>query len=320
MTTFVAAAMPDESPSTDICLHPLVIMNIADHATRASLINATQQQQSPSSTAPAVLGILFGTVSNRRIEILTSFEAVMTSSAEGGGPAWDLLRGKKERLSTVFPTYDVVGWYKTGDSLAADELAFLHATVRDVFAVDSPLVLVMNTKPSQSEYTLPVYVFEVSLSSPPSARRVTYSVESEETERIGVEMAMNVVADRSSGSGTSSSGSDLVPPLVPQAERLRQALRMLHMQVSLVLQYLLDLKEGKVPRDSAMLRSIASLCNQLPCGGTPSFNHAAAVEYEDTLLTVYLGLLTKQQRQLEVIAAKNASTKVGSIARRMRQW
>ena len=323
MATFVAAAMPDEAPSAEICLHPLVIMNISDQATRSSLptqpTNAQGQQRE-------VFGLLFGLVSLRRLEILTSFEALM--NADDGKPAWDLLKGKKERMSTVFPQYDVVGWYKTGESLTSAELCYWHNALKDLFGTDAPLVLLMNTRPASEEYTLPVYIFETTTTTTSTfiPRRVAYSVESEETERIGVETAMNAT-DRSdpstvttTTSSASSSSAAANPPLIPQADRLRQALRMLHRQISIVLQYLVDVKAGKVSRDSALLRAIASLCNQLPCGGTPSFTQAASREYEDTLLTVYLGMLSKQQRQLEQIVAKNLSMKSSAVGRRVRQF
>jgi hypothetical protein len=299
-SSFVAALMPDEAPATDIVIHPLIIMNVSDHATRLEIVKNKRP----------VIGLLLGLVSSRCIELLTSFEAAV---AEDGSLDFDAIMTKRDLITTVFPTYGVVGWYKTGDALHASELTTIHMAIKERFAIESPLVLVMNTQPAQGEIMLPLFVFEVAASytgaekDSGSVRRVRYSVESEETERIGIEAATNIASS------------------VSQADRLTRSIQALHMQASLVIQYLKDVRDGTIPRDGVMLRSIAGLCNKLPCGSSSgsALAIAAGKEYEDSLLTVYLGMLSRQQSMLEAVAAKNTvATKAvePSGLRRARYW
>jgi COP9 signalosome complex subunit 6 len=54
----------------DIALHPLVLINISDHYTRAKY--ASEEKN------PRVIGALFGVQSGRSVEVTNSFELVYT--------------------------------------------------------------------------------------------------------------------------------------------------------------------------------------------------------------------------------------------------
>lgn len=95
-----------------IQVHPLVIMNCADHCNRAKYI---QTEDSPK--LQRVFGAILGNQHGKVIEIRNSIEII-----------YDLKNGKidepflKRRLAAykkMFPHLDCLGWYSSG-SLSSD--------------------------------------------------------------------------------------------------------------------------------------------------------------------------------------------------------
>lgn len=275
-----------------IALHPLVIVNITDHYTRRNLDNK------PNAKPSRVVGVLFGVQDHRKAEIITSFEAVFKIDPNDGHAELDVefLKSRKEKYNMVFPNYEVLGWYMTGEGFTAADVEKTHAQIRENFS-DTPFLLVLNPHPGDDmKGTLPVYLFE----SVPKAnnqiqlQRVRYIVESEEAERIGIDTAMKV-----------DMSAEENPTLVPQAQRLHSAVSMLQLRIRVVLAYLRKAKEGALPIDPELLRSIKSLCNQLPCADSPQFEDSYNTAYEDALLTTYMGVLTKATCYMTTVVAKS---------------
>ena len=139
----------------------LAVLSISDHFTR---IKVSQQQSGASAVAtePRVLGMLFGRQTGRKVEIYNSKEVnidvidgrvVIDQESMLGDKklcAWLVrlectcvvavcgFRGES-RCSVcvlyaladtdVFPTHELLGWYKTGDALVHDDMD-IHKQVR----------------------------------------------------------------------------------------------------------------------------------------------------------------------------------------------
>jgi COP9 signalosome complex subunit 6 len=106
----------------------------------------------------------------------------------------------------VFPSYELLGWYSTGESVTADDAA-LHAQVTAFN--EAPIFLQLALSPSAamdaSSKTLPlaVYMAEYHGSSFAFAR-LPYKIETSEPERVTTDHVLNVAAQRGAGENESS--------------------------------------------------------------------------------------------------------------------
>lgn len=284
-----------DGPSTaEVCLHPLTLVNITDHYSRRNLGNA-------SGRFKRVIGMLLGEQSDKKIEIFTSYEALFDDNdgaASHGVLNLDFVRKQKDQFAKVYKSYDVIGWYVTGSSLSREDIAITNSQVRENFC-EAPLILVVDANPPAHVQTLPVCVFEtvnkVEKDRVATAvRKIRYTVESEESERVGIDTAMQVdyLAEEN-------------PTLVPTAQRLQNATNMLQQRIAVVTRYLEEVKAGAIAPDYELLREISSLCNQLPCAESPSFEASFSREYEDALLVVYMSLVTKGTAFLSRLVEKS---------------
>ena len=133
----------------NVQVHPLVVLNVSDHFTRASVNKADP------SAPHRVIGALLGVQTGRTIEIFTSFELVETDSDTGLN--LEYLEGKKSHYNAVFPTYELVGWYTSGVSLTPKDQTLHKAFLR---YNEFPLLLQMDTQPPPDATSLPVFVYE----------------------------------------------------------------------------------------------------------------------------------------------------------------
>lgn len=284
----------DNASTAEVCLHPLTLVNITDHYSRRNFGN--------TGPAKRVVGMLLGEQSDKKIEIFTSYEAVFTDDdgrASHSAINIDFVRNQKEQFAKVYKTYDVIGWYITGFSLSADDIAITNNAVRENFC-EAPLILVVDTNPPSYVQTLPVSVFETIAKVEKdkvttTVRKIRYTVQSEESERIGIDTAMQV-----------DFLSEENPTLVPTAQRLHNAVSMLQQRINVVLAYLQEVKAGTIAPDFELLRKISSLCNQLPCADSPAFEASISRQYEDALLVVYMSLVTKGSAFLSRLVEKSS--------------
>eukprot|EP01061_Rhynchopus_euleeides_P011871 TRINITY_DN21458_c0_g1_i1.p1 TRINITY_DN21458_c0_g1~~TRINITY_DN21458_c0_g1_i1.p1 ORF type:complete len:299 (+),score=93.46 TRINITY_DN21458_c0_g1_i1:240-1136(+) len=254
-------------------LHPLVVLNVSDHFTRA-----TVNKNSPQRVVGALLGVQTG----RAIEIFTSFELVVTTAEDGSASDLDVvyLEEKKAHYNAVFPTYELVGWYASGTRLHESDTVIHKAFMR---YNEYPLVMQMDTQPPPDTTSLPVNIFEsvvqvVNDEPKYHFSKIPYTIESEESERISVDNVAH-------GTGNNSVATPL--------RIYRDALATLQSRVRLVKVYLEGVRSGKHPVDHAMLREVTSLCNQLPLEMSEPFQKAFSNEYGDTMMVAYLGTLTR---------------------------
>jgi len=88
----------EQSSGLNVLLHPLVIIEISDHYTRAKVNTQHQVGNAPTR----VIGALLGIQSGRKVEIMKSFELVLTVA----GIDDDYLKTKQDQMKKVFPNYE----------------------------------------------------------------------------------------------------------------------------------------------------------------------------------------------------------------------
>ncbi|ORY29165.1 hypothetical protein BCR39DRAFT_533045 [Naematelia encephala] len=287
-----------------INLHPLPILNISDHQTRARLT---------TPDAPKLIGALLGTQTNREVSIVNSFELIyggtandgdveMVESSAGAGSTstWgkfslnsEFLETRKDQFKQVFPALDIIGWYSVGSEPNADDVA-LHQQFTSL--IDTPVFLLFDPTPSSAQEIaeLPIKVYEAALAelgkeSEAEGKFVEleFEIETGEAERIAV--------DGVSRGGIGSGGDEnAIGSLTTQ----RNAIRMLYERVLVLLRYITAVMDKTSKPDHTVLRQIASLVATLPTIDAPEFKDELSTEYTDVQLTNYLSSLTKQLNAL----------------------
>jgi len=278
-----------------IDLHPLVIINAADHFTRVRV-----EYNNPN--LPRVLGAVLGIQNGRSVEITNSFELV-----------YDILEGKiiidagylktkQEQFKKVFPLYDFLGWYSTGIHVAPSDIE-IHKQFLEIN--ESPIFLLLDPVAAYSAATrdLPITIFESELhviEDTPTLLfvKVPYRIQTGEAERIGVDHVARVTP--SGGAENSQLASHLLG--------LHNAVKMLNMRVNVLHQFLEATKKGTIPFDNTIVRQIYGLCNLLPAIDTAAFKEDFLKEYNDVLLVTYLASITRGTSSInEVVDKFNAA-------------
>jgi len=262
-----------------ISLHPLVIINISDHATRAKM-------QGDGKSQPRVIGALFGVQSGRNIEIFNSFEIVYTVVEGSIIVDSEYVKAKQEQFSQVFKTYDILGWYSTGSECKPKDIE-----IHNQFLPfnESPLYLLLDQVASKvATKGLPITIFESELriiNDEPTMlfSKVSYKIETGEAERISVDHVAHVMA----------SGGEVGSQLTAHLMGTHNAIKMLHTKIKTLVKFLEATVKGDIKPDHGLLRQIAGLCNLLPAIDTAAFREDFINEYNDALLVTYLSSITK---------------------------
>ncbi|KAI9310169.1 maintenance of mitochondrial structure and function-domain-containing protein [Dichotomocladium elegans] len=271
----IVSATPSSS-GLSISIHPLVLLNISDHYTRAKL------QDPENASKGEVYGALLAQQSGRDIDVINSYEIPVPHE---GQVNLAYLSSKTEQLKQVFPNLDFMGWYTIGTSPTEADLK-----LQEQFLQVNESAIFLQLDPSSGTRDFPVHIYESTLDIIDQQARLVfvkapYHVETNEAERVAVDH----VAKPSSSGGEASLSSALVSHLTTQ----RNAIAMLHSRVRFLCQYLQDIVDGKVPRDHDLLRQTASVVRRSPLMDNNEFNEQFATEMNDVMLVAYLTTITK---------------------------
>lgn len=273
----VMAAASSSSGSVSIALHPLVIMNVAEHWTRSK----AQDERL------AVIGALIGRQKGRSMEIMNSFELLVDVIDDAKIINRDYYEQKEAQFKQVFPDLDFLGWYAIGESPTAEDIG-IHKQVCEIN--ESPVFLKMNPSNRQSRLPITMYESVVDLIDGEATllfSPVSFSLETEEAERIGLDhMARLSSTSVSSGEAGTSVASD-------HLRAQFNAVKMLRDRVRIVRDYVLDTKQGKVEWNSEILREAHSLSTRLPLITSSHFKQEYYNQCNEVALMAYLGSLTK---------------------------
>lgn len=196
----------------------------------------------------------------------------------------------------IFPQYDFLGWYSTGDKITAREQE-IHKLMTAYN--ESPLFLQLDPTINPTQRDLPVYIYDSEVHIVKDQplllfSKTPYKIETGEAERISVDHVAHLL------SGSGAEGSQLQAHLLG----LHNAIKMLSMRVRIVSNFLEATKNGTVPADHNLLRLVASLVNQLPAIDGAKFRDEFVTEYNDALLVTYLASVTKTATAMNELVDK----------------
>jgi len=278
------------SGTTNLFVHPLVIMNISDHYTR-------EKVKQGSKSNPRVIGILMGVQKGRDIEIFNSFpmpyedkKGVITLDNE-------FISSSKNLYKQTYPTFDFLGWYSTGNQIPTPSDLLVQKQLEEFN--ENPLYLLLDpTAATPEARELPISLYEPEVKVVDEKLKsffatVKYQIATGEAERVAVDYiakANTVTEDDSM--------------LVGHLSNIQSAIKMLNFRVKYIQKFLESTSKSEMPMDHSLLRQISSLCNLLPSIDSSHFNQEFLVEYNDTLLMTYLSSLTKSANQMNNLIEK----------------
>ncbi|TYZ57682.1 hypothetical protein PybrP1_001746 [[Pythium] brassicae (nom. inval.)] len=279
-----------------IQLHPLVLMNAADHFTRE------RRGCAPGASPPQVIGALFGVQSGLDVAVYDSFE--LKYDVVNGDVQLDkeFVTSRIQQFSQVFPGFELLGWYTVGSKVQPSDLA-THRSIMEFN--ESPLFMLLDpvSKALNTKKKLPVTLFESELHMLNGAPtmlfvKAPFKIETSETEGISVDHISKIAPI-----GDSSKSS-----LHPYLGNVRDAMKMLDRQVDVLVRFLQAMKNGDAPMDRNLLRHISSVCNQLPAMTSKSFDASFLQEYNDALLVAFLATLTKGATNANTVVDRFSAT------------
>uniref|UniRef100_A0A8D3D1I0 COP9 signalosome complex subunit 6 n=1 Tax=Scophthalmus maximus TaxID=52904 RepID=A0A8D3D1I0_SCOMX len=282
--------------SVSVALHPLVILNISDH-----WIRIRSQEGRPMQ----VIGALIGKQEGRNIEVMNSFELLSHTIDERVHIDKEYYYTKEEQFKQVFKEMEFLGWYTTGGPPDQSDI-HIHKQVCEI--IESPLFLKLNPMTKHTDVSLPSSS-ETIVAATMLFAELTYTLATEEAERIGVDHVARMTA---TGTGENSTVAE---HLIVQ----HSAIKMLHSRVKIILEYVKAVEAGEVPFNHEILREANALCHRLPVLSTIKFKTDFYDQCNDVGLMAYLGTITKTCNSMNQFINKfNVLYDRQGIGRRMR--
>lgn len=283
-----------------IFLHPLPLVSISEHHTRASVGGGVA-----TTMGGRVLGVLFGPQDGLDVHITQSYELV---SRPDGGIDLDFLRAKRKLMLEVFPTYDMLGMYSTGANPKAD-LDLMNTLFTEF---NAGLYLVLDAGMSADAKELPVSVFQREVALVGDKARVVlnpvgFALETTEPERVVVDHLSKLT-----GAGPGSSA------LVSNLKAAHSAVKALTERVDVLLAFLRETRKGTIPANHTLLRKVAAICHMLPAESSDDFEAEFHAEYNDALLMTYLATMTKSIDHMNEVIHKLELTRDRKMGGRRR--
>eukprot|EP00871_Galdieria_phlegrea_P001896 jgi/Galph1/2707/GphlegSOOS_G1328.1 len=319
-----------DETSLSVSLHPGVILSISDHYVRSStafgIAFSSDSSKASSSKADRgektcrVIGCLLGTQNGRNIEIFHCFELLQYIVEEdernqdiSNRVDMSFLYSRKTQHKTIFPQYDVVGWYSTGYVGSPEDVNF-HKHIMAL--TENPLYLCLDTEFSSLKGDLPVTIYECDIRFVEDKMQlalvpISFHIASSQVERIALEHVARM------GMSDDSSTSSAVHFLYS----VSSAVRMLKFRMETLRSFLESVKSGRIEKDVSILRQVRSIYSQLPsvAGNIFKLSQELRKEYHDTALVNYLTGITKSLYLLnEVVDKFHLSTESSSNPRRLR--
>ncbi|KDN43673.1 Mov34-domain-containing protein [Tilletiaria anomala UBC 951] len=300
----------------NLTLHPLPILNVSEHVTRARAQMGTDNV--------SVYGVLLGTQSGRNVEIHNAFE-MRVDPAAPGAPAGGLqvnhnfLKSRQSQFKQVFPTLDFLGWYSVGPVPTLQDVQIhqqlLGYNEAPIFLQLSPT----NTRVAEAAASgeLPLSTYESTVEIVHGETKMFfvptgYRIDTGEAERVAVDFASrpaesgNDAAASSSLLGNLKSSYNAIRMLADRIKALNGYVQSVHNAAPSDGSTLAEIDTANATTiDHETLRQIAALCASIaPSSEGQSLNAELLTEYHDVFLTNQLTCLTSGLNSLNELVDK----------------
>jgi len=269
-----------------IFLHPLFIMNIADHQARKL---AESKQFDPKNPA-RVLGAVFGTQQNQTVEVMNSIEITFTIDDEKQiRMNDDTFAEDTDLYKRIYPEHECLGWYSTATDIMLTDLPF-HKRFTEYN--ESPLYIRMNPVVRVDAKALPVNVYRMEMKIVKEVPKTVFidlpfKVVSEPAERVTTD---HIIQDKDVVSKFSQ--------IVPHFETFQTAIEALQQRIQLLISFLEKVENNEIEGNQEILKNIQGVCNRIPTMVNEKFEEDFHNEMSNGMMMTYLAAMTKAAQQV----------------------
>jgi len=263
-----------------IILHPLVVVNIADHFTRSAIQNGQDK----------AIGIILGSINKEILHIVDCIEVSFEQSKDEVKLAFHDFEEDFKLHKEAYPKNEVIGWYCTGarpeevHSNAFRSISSWHESRKGNRITKEFLFLLMNPNAKMSDDALPITLYNEKM----DPRK--YRIQSDTAETVAVVHCAQESVEQKKGS-----------KLIHHYENVHRGLKMMRDRLKVLHDYVQACKKKKIRPNIKILRQIKGVCNRLPTMQTSQFKSEFKGEYNDALLVSYLSSVTENSTSMGAI-------------------
>lgn len=270
----VLVMAPLAATPSSVAVHPLVLLSVVDHYTRAC----------KDSNRRAV-GILLGNNVKGKVHCTNSF-AVPFEEDENDSSVWFLDHNFLENMMDMFRKVNarehIVGWYSTGPKIRTGDLD-VNELIRS--QNPHPVLVIIDVKPK--DLGLPTEAY-LSIEEPQEDGAVTRTFEhlpseinAADAEEVGVGHLLRDIQDASVSSLTGEVTAKLA------------ALRSLHSRLSELQTYLASVANNELPINNEIMYKMQDIFNLLPSLNVSELVKAFSTKTNDMMLVLYVSAIIR---------------------------
>lgn len=242
-----------DTMSSTVSIHPVALLHVSDYYTRGKIRGQKQ-----------FVGAFVGTLSRQQIVIRNAFEVVVNK----GQIDLEYFDRKLQLYMTTFPGDVLVGWfYLSADQIghAPDEscLAF-HKQILSQYEASLVGIFDDRLEQTKSVTQLPLRLYDLKVNELKykPIESVNVKIDTEEAERIAVEDVMREAKTEGAAGRQTESSKSIETDLSNGVQSDCSALEMLRQRLECLDKYVVDVIDGKLPRNHDLLRRInLFMCN-----------------------------------------------------------
>ncbi|KAJ3759807.1 maintenance of mitochondrial structure and function-domain-containing protein [Lentinula raphanica] len=276
--------------ATNIIVHPLVLLSVADHHARAVSRNTNKR----------VIGVLLGQDNGKTINVANSF-GIPFEEDEKDSKTWFLdhnyIEGMYEMFKKVNAKERLIGWYHTGPKLRASD-----QEINDLFKrfIARPIMVIVDVRPETVGIPTDAYFAVEEIKDDGTETRKTFlhcpsAIEAEESEEIGVEHLLRDIKDSTTTT------------LATRVSEQLSSLRGLQSRLTDIQKYLADVAAGTMPVNHQIVYHLQDALNLLPDLSDIDTTQSFATSTNDELLVVYLSSLLRAVIALHALVDNKAT-------------
>lgn len=252
-------------------IHQVVVLNFTDHYTRHSLQNPKESKR--------IVGVIYGTLIGRIINILGSFQAKATISSKTNEIEQLDLKYINEKMQLLkqanfYKDCELLGWYSSAPDLKpfSKDISF-HKEFNVLN--ENPIYVCFDPLKQIKGYDLPLKVFETKLIQQDKTQVETLSELSYEIDSIKAEILSIEHLSKNMASADTSLFADNMSNSVNSLQILEEKI-----------QYLINYveKNPKAKENFEILRELKEVCINFPDKMEKNYREELIEEYKETSL------------------------------------
>ena len=265
------------STNTEVVLHPLCLLSVADHYNRVA-----------KDSRKRVVGVLLGSRTRNVVDITNTF-GVPFEEDLNNPTVWfldhDFLETMFRMFKKVNTKEDIVGFYSTGPKLKENDLK-ISALFRKYCPNVEPVFIIIDVRPGVEGLPTTAYeaVEEVEVNGKEIQRvfkHIPCSIEAEEAEEVGVEHLLRDINDPTTSN------------LALQIKQKIVGLGGLAARLVEIREYLDKILNGRMPVNNKIIYNLQNIMNLLPNLNVEVLVRSMQVKANDMHLVMYLSSLVR---------------------------